>query len=165
MSPVRFRQRRDQWRMRASAIAFITSTSWAKSTFEALAARDAQARARGVMLLPGVGFDVAPSDCLAARWKRRLLDAKDLKFYLTFDATVSRGTAKTMIEAIAAGTRLLHRHSQHRAPYRVVAGGDGVCPHASVRQVVTAAGLIRSIPAGAAKWIRPQRNSAAAGTC
>jgi short subunit dehydrogenase-like uncharacterized protein len=35
--------------------------------FEALAARHAEAKARGVMLLPGVGFDVAPSDCLAAR--------------------------------------------------------------------------------------------------
>ena len=34
--------------------------------FEALAARDAEATARGVMLLPGVGFDVVPSDCLAA---------------------------------------------------------------------------------------------------
>jgi short subunit dehydrogenase-like uncharacterized protein len=31
--------------------------------FEALAARDAEGKARGVMLLPGVGFDVAPSDC------------------------------------------------------------------------------------------------------
>ena len=36
------------------------------AVFEALAARDAEARARGVMLLPGVGFDVVPSDCLAA---------------------------------------------------------------------------------------------------
>jgi short subunit dehydrogenase-like uncharacterized protein len=34
--------------------------------FEALAARDAEAKARGVTLLPGVGFDVVPSDCLAA---------------------------------------------------------------------------------------------------
>jgi short subunit dehydrogenase-like uncharacterized protein len=43
--------------------------------FEALAARDAEATARGVMLLPGVGFDVVPSDCLAAHLKRRLPDA------------------------------------------------------------------------------------------
>ena len=32
--------------------------------FEALAARDAEAKSRGVMLLSGVGFDVVPSDCL-----------------------------------------------------------------------------------------------------
>src|SRR5271165_5338911 len=31
--------------------------------YEALQARDGQAKARGVMLLPGVGFDVVPTDC------------------------------------------------------------------------------------------------------
>src|SRR3989304_5601203 len=40
--------------------------------FEALAARDAQARAAGIMVLPGAGFGVVPSDCLAAPLKRRL---------------------------------------------------------------------------------------------
>src|SRR6516162_7830614 len=74
--------------------------------FEALAARDAEAKARGVTLLPGVGFDVVPSDCLAAHLKRRLPDAKDLKLYLSLGANMSRGTAKTMIEAIAARTRV-----------------------------------------------------------
>ncbi len=74
--------------------------------FEALAARDAEAKAQGVTLLPGVGFDVVPSDCLAAHLKRRLPDASDLKLYLSLGANMSRGTAKTMIEAVAAGTRL-----------------------------------------------------------
>ena len=50
--------------------------------FDALAARDAEARKAGVMLLPGVGFDVVPSDCLAAHIKRRLPDAEDLKMYI-----------------------------------------------------------------------------------
>ncbi|HEV7879215.1 MAG TPA: hypothetical protein VGP39_14205, partial [Bradyrhizobium sp.] len=40
--------------------------------FEALATRDAESRAAGVMLLPGAGFDVVPSDCLAAHVKARL---------------------------------------------------------------------------------------------
>jgi len=74
--------------------------------FEALAARDLEAKRAGAMLLPGVGFDVAPSDCLAAHLKRRLPDATDLKLYLSIGANMSRGTAKTMIEAIAAGTRV-----------------------------------------------------------
>jgi short subunit dehydrogenase-like uncharacterized protein len=73
--------------------------------FEALAARHAEAKARGVALLPGVGFDVVPSDCLAAHLKRRLPDATHLKLYLSLGANMSRGTAKTMIEAIGAGTR------------------------------------------------------------
>src|SRR6185295_7223829 len=48
------------------------------AVFEALAARDAEAKARGVMLLPGVGFDVVPSDCLAAHLARRLPTATRL---------------------------------------------------------------------------------------
>ena len=73
--------------------------------FEALAARDAEAKAAGVTLLPGVGFDVAPSDCLAAHLKRRLPDATDLKIYIGGAAGLSRGTMKTAIEGIAAGAR------------------------------------------------------------
>ena len=48
------------------------------AVFEALAARDRQARDAGVMLLPGVGFDVVPSDCLAVHLKRRLPGATQL---------------------------------------------------------------------------------------
>jgi short subunit dehydrogenase-like uncharacterized protein len=77
--------------------------------FEAVAARDDVAKASGVMLLPGVGFDVVPSDCLAAHLKRRLPDASDLKLYLSLGANMSRGTAKTMVEAIAVGTRVRRR--------------------------------------------------------
>ena len=36
---------------------------------------DVQAKARGVMLLPGVGFDVVPTDCLAQHLKQRLPSA------------------------------------------------------------------------------------------
>ncbi len=39
---------------------------------EGIAARGAEARAKGVMLLPAVGFDVLPSDCLALHLKQRL---------------------------------------------------------------------------------------------
>lgn len=73
--------------------------------FEALAARNAAALAAGVMLLPGVGFDVVPSDCLAAHVKRRLPDATHLFLAIGGFAKLSRGTAKTSIEAVALGTR------------------------------------------------------------
>src|SRR5437762_9987666 len=46
--------------------------------FEALAARGEEARQTGVSLLPGVGFDVVPSDCLAAHLHRRLPTATHL---------------------------------------------------------------------------------------
>ena len=42
------------------------------TVIETLAARDREAKDAGVMLLPCVGFDVVPSDCLAAHLKRRL---------------------------------------------------------------------------------------------
>ena len=74
------------------------------AVFEAVAARDAEAKRAGVMLLPGVGFDVVPSDCLAAHLKRRLPDAEDLKLYIGGLGKASRGTLKTMVEGIAKGT-------------------------------------------------------------
>lgn len=74
------------------------------AVFEALAARDGEAKKAGVMLLPGVGFDVVLSDCLAAHIKRRLPDAEDLKLYIGGLGKASRGTLKTMVEGIAKGT-------------------------------------------------------------
>lgn len=66
--------------------------------FEELAARDAEARASGVMLLPGVGFDVVPSDCLAAHLARRLPGASHLMLGLQGNGRLSRGTQTTIIE-------------------------------------------------------------------
>jgi short subunit dehydrogenase-like uncharacterized protein len=67
--------------------------------FEALAAMDAQAKAAGIMLLPGAGFDVVPSDCLAAHLKQRLPAARHFRLFLRgVGAGVSRGTAKSAIE-------------------------------------------------------------------
>ena len=73
------------------------------AVFEALAARDAEAGSAGVMLLPGVGFDVVPSDCLAAHLVRRLPTANRLA--LAFDAAggISRGTLATMLESGGSG--------------------------------------------------------------
>ncbi len=68
------------------------------AVFEALAARDAEARAAGVMLMPGAGFDVVPSDCLAAHLKRRLPTATSLSLAFHGGTGLSRGTATTMAE-------------------------------------------------------------------
>lgn len=71
--------------------------------FEALHARDAEARAAGIMLLPGAGFDVVPSDCLAAHLKRRLPTARRLALGLQPVGRLSRGTAVTMLENAGRG--------------------------------------------------------------
>ncbi|MGH9943515.1 MAG: saccharopine dehydrogenase family protein [Pyrinomonadaceae bacterium] len=73
------------------------------AVFEALAARNAEARNAGVMLLPGVGFDVVPSDCLAAHLKKRLPSATKLTLAIKGVGRVSRGTATTMLENINRG--------------------------------------------------------------
>lgn len=67
--------------------------------FEALAALDDKAKAAGIMLLPGAGFDVVPSDCLAAHLKQRLPSATHLRLFVSgVGAGASRGTAKSAIE-------------------------------------------------------------------
>ena len=71
--------------------------------YEQLAARDAEARSAGVMLLPGVGFDVVPSDGLAAHLKRRLPSATRLVLAFHSVGGLSRGTASTMIENLHRG--------------------------------------------------------------
>ena len=71
--------------------------------FEALAARDAEARAAEVMLLPGTGFDVVPSDCLALHLKNRLPGARRLALAYAGFGRVSRGTASTAIEGLGRG--------------------------------------------------------------
>lgn len=71
--------------------------------FEALAACDREAQSAGVMLLPGVGFDVVPSDCLAAHLKRRLPSATKLTLAIQGLGRISHGTATTMVENINRG--------------------------------------------------------------
>lgn len=73
------------------------------TVFETLAARDAEAKAAGVMFLPGVGFDVVPSDCLAAHLKWRLPTATHLRLGFQSLGRVSRGTATTLAENLHHG--------------------------------------------------------------
>jgi short subunit dehydrogenase-like uncharacterized protein len=73
------------------------------AVFEALAARDIEAKASRIMLLPGVGFDVVPSDCLAAHLARRLPTATRLALGFQASGGLSRGTATTMIESGGRG--------------------------------------------------------------
>ena len=75
------------------------------TVFETLAskARSAQAKDVGVMLLPGSGFDVVPSDCLASHLHRRLPSATWLTLAFSGGTGLSRGTATTMVENIKRG--------------------------------------------------------------
>lgn len=100
------------------------------AVFEALARRDAEAKAAGVMLLPGAGFDVVPTDCLAAHLKHRLPSATHLTLGIrSLGSGPSRGTATTMIEGLGH-TGLVRRNGQLTpvpmgAPTRTIDFGRG----------------------------------------
>ena len=71
------------------------------AVFEALAARDAEAQRAGVMLLPGVGIEVVPSDCLVAHLKVRLPQATHLTLAIgSLGGGLSHGTTLTSIEGL-----------------------------------------------------------------
>jgi len=72
--------------------------------FEWIMSMSVEAAAHGVTLLPGVGFDVVPTDCLAAKLSERLPSADHLTLaFYSKGGEVSRGTMKTMIEGIGDG--------------------------------------------------------------
>jgi saccharopine dehydrogenase (NAD+, L-lysine-forming) len=74
------------------------------TVFESIQSRHREAIERGIVLLPGVGFDAVPSDCLAKMLSESLPDATDLKLaFTTAGGSTSRGTRKTMVEGLASG--------------------------------------------------------------
>ena len=75
--------------------------------FEMLAGYDARARESGILVMPGVGFDVVPTDCLAVHLKNRLPAATHLQLGFTMSkGGLSRGTARTMVEGLGYGSMI-----------------------------------------------------------
>lgn len=68
------------------------------SVFEFIKKYDAKARAANVMLLPGSGFDVVPTDCVAYGLQQQMPDASHLEiaFLPNGGGGLSHGTATTM---------------------------------------------------------------------
>lgn len=72
--------------------------------FEMLATYDARAKEAGITILPGTGFDVVPSDCLALYLKTKLPSANRLELAFTSSGGLSRGTARTMVHGLGTGS-------------------------------------------------------------
>jgi short subunit dehydrogenase-like uncharacterized protein len=106
------------------------------AVFEALAARDPEALVAGVMLLPGVGFDVMPSDCLAVHLKRRLPNATRLALGFQSLGRMSRGTATTVVENLHRGGAVRHAGVLTKVPAawreRTIDFGDGPRPAVTI---------------------------------
>jgi saccharopine dehydrogenase (NAD+, L-lysine-forming) len=73
--------------------------------FETIAKQDEAAKTAGVVLLPGAGFDVVPTDCLAALLAAQLPSATHLDLAFIVQGGASPGTAKTSVEGSSGGGR------------------------------------------------------------
>jgi short subunit dehydrogenase-like uncharacterized protein len=68
-------------------------------------AQDARAKQAGIVVLPGAGFDVVPTDCMSAMLKRDLPNATHLILAFEAGGGPSPGTAKTSVEGLGNGGR------------------------------------------------------------
>jgi short subunit dehydrogenase-like uncharacterized protein len=68
--------------------------------FLAAQSRNDEARAAGIVICPGVGFDVIPTDCVAAVLKEALPDATHLVLAIDAPGPISPGTARTMARSL-----------------------------------------------------------------
>ncbi|MCY7374557.1 MAG: saccharopine dehydrogenase NADP-binding domain-containing protein [Pyrinomonadaceae bacterium] len=73
------------------------------AVFEAMAKLDESAKKAGIMIMPGIGFDVVPSDCLALHLKNLLPTATSLTLAFHGLGGISHGTRATMTMNIGAG--------------------------------------------------------------
>ena len=73
---------------------------------EALATRHATWRQHDVMVMPAVGFDVVPSDCLAVHVARALPGATRLRIGIAGLRLLSRGSAETLAREWGRDTRI-----------------------------------------------------------
>jgi short subunit dehydrogenase-like uncharacterized protein len=73
------------------------------AVLEAVLGRDDEARKAGCVLLPAVGFDVVPTDCLAARLHAEMPDAVRLELAFSGGMKASPGTARSTVEGMHIG--------------------------------------------------------------
>lgn len=76
------------------------------SVFELAQQLSGKAKKAKVILCPGVGFDVIPTDCVAARLKEAMPEATQLTLGFDSRSGLSSGTAKTTVEAMKLGGRV-----------------------------------------------------------
>lgn len=83
---------------------------------ESAAQRHGRAVTAGISLLPAVGMDVVPSDCLAVRLAQMLPNAVKLELAFAGMLSVSHGTAATIWENVGRGGRVRRAGQIIRVP-------------------------------------------------
>jgi short subunit dehydrogenase-like uncharacterized protein len=71
--------------------------------FEMIKQRNVEAVDKDVLLLPGIGFDVIPTDCMAKFLSEKLDNAVSLEIGIYFDHGISKGTQYTNVERLKLG--------------------------------------------------------------
>lgn len=85
--------------------------------FERLYRKDQAAKDAGILIMPGVGFDVVPSDCLAAYLKDKLPTGDSLDLALMQKgAKLSHGTAITIAENMGEDTTIRRKRKLDSVP-------------------------------------------------
>jgi short subunit dehydrogenase-like uncharacterized protein len=75
------------------------------TVFEMIHHYDDDAKKAGIMLLPGAGFDVVPTDCVALQLKKLLPDAIAIQLaFATLGGGLSHGTASTTVNKLGEGS-------------------------------------------------------------
>jgi short subunit dehydrogenase-like uncharacterized protein len=79
--------------------------------------QDAAARQAGIVVCPGVGFDVVPTDCIALTLKQVMPDATRLALGFDSRSGMSRGTASTGVAGLGYGSRVRESGAIRRIPF------------------------------------------------
>lgn len=141
--------------------------------FEHLAQLGAKAAERGVTLLPGVGFDVVPTDCLAAHLSRRMPNAARLTLALRAVSQASRGTTRSALTMLQNGAWVRRNGTLVQVPLgsksRDIDFGNGprkvsIAPWGDVATAFHSTGIPNietylSVPKSA-QWLQPFANVA-----
>lgn len=119
--------------------------------FEVLSRLGSEAASRGCMLLPGAGFIVVPTDCLAAHLESRCSRITSLRLGISRPPRVSAGSYRTMSSLLKPQVIVRRNHRLERVPTgsvtRLLDFGEGPRPSAAVScPDVFTAGVSCNIP-------------------
>ena len=132
------------------------------AVFQAAYARTDKAKRAGVILCPGVGFDIVPTDCLASLLKKEIPDATHFELAFDFGTLPSMGTTRTGIQAIGDGSFVRENdqikdvglgHDIHKIQFAAGPKWSVCVPWADVFTTQVSVGIPNVIVFGAMPWI------------
>jgi short subunit dehydrogenase-like uncharacterized protein len=75
-----------------------------------------KAQQAGIILMPGVGFDIVPTDCLAGMLHQKMPNATNLTLAFSFGTAMSAGTLKTSLEGFGRGVIIRENNQLKNVP-------------------------------------------------